>query len=158
MDADHSKPSGCARIAGYLFLGLLAVGIVGGIVAYRYSTQTIQAALKTPAPSIDRAEIRRIAMIVPYDTLARNTESYVGRTIKVSGDVVQVIEGMGERADLRVRVTDGDIVLVHYAGARLLVGDTITLYARVDGRITYETVLGARLTVPELTALLVEAK
>ena len=40
-----------------------------------------------------------------------------------------------------------------YSAKRVLVDDMVTIVARVDGRVTYKTVLGNQVTVPALTAL-----
>ena len=92
-----------------------------------------------------------------YDDLARNTEDRVGRTIYVQGDVVQVMELWFGAIDLRVQIKDG-IILVHYDDQheRLLVGDEIDLEAVVNGRYTYQNVLGAQMVIPEVTAVLIE--
>jgi hypothetical protein len=56
-------------------------------------------------------------------------------------------------------LVDGDAgqgVYVQYPGystKRVLVNDIVKMVAKVDGRITYETVLGSKVSVPALTAL-----
>ena len=113
--------------------------------------------MPTATPTQTTREIRQRAITVTYDNLARNTESYGGQTIQVRGTVIQVVEGSWDTTvTLLVRVEDGNIVLVRYKGARVLDNDVIDLYARVEGRTSYTTVLGAKLTVPELTALFLE--
>ena len=73
---------------------------------------------------------------------------------------MQVIED-GSGAGLRLNV-DGSYdqtVYVQYPGydtKRVLDGDTVKMVAQVDGRITYETVLGNKVTIPALTALWLE--
>jgi hypothetical protein len=95
---------------------------------------------------------------ITYDELARNTESWVGRNVRLQGKVVQVMESGGSM-DLRVNVTKGsyglwsDTVYLRFTGPRLLEGDLIEFTARVNGRVTYKTVLGASVTIPDLTAL-----
>jgi hypothetical protein len=92
---------------------------------------------------------------VSYSELARETEAWVGRGVALQGQVVQVIED-GNEQQLRVNITKGayfwtDTVFVWYAnGPRLLEGDLITFTAEVLGRLTYKSVLGASITLPEL--------
>jgi len=45
------------------------------------------------------------------------------------------------------------VVYPDYSAKRVLVDDMVTMVARVDGRVTYKTVLGSEVTVPALTAL-----
>ena len=72
---------------------------------------------------------------------------------------MQVIEGPGREMGLRVEVTEGeygfwdDLVWVNYEGERLLQDDIVTFIGEVKGRYSYTTVLGATVTVPEITAL-----
>ena len=118
----------------------------------------------TPAPaptpvlsSLALLDLKASAVTVAYDDLARNTEKHTGSNVNMAGKVVQVMED-GSGAGLRVLV-DGDAgqaVYVQYPGysaARVLVNDMVRMVARVDGRVTYETVLGSKVTVPALTAL-----
>ena len=98
------------------------------------------------------------AKVVGYDDLFRNNEQHVGSNVRFRGEVVQVIHAFGESYQLRVNVTLGeffwdDTVYVHYEGPRLLEDDIINFVGRVDGLITYESIFGARITIPEVTAL-----
>jgi hypothetical protein len=105
-------------------------------------------------------ELQAAAVIVPFDELARNTETYEGELVALSGKVIQVFEN-GDGAQLRVNV-DGafdQTVFAEYPGyatARVLEGDTVKLVGRVDGRLTYKSVIGAQITLPALTAMWLE--
>lgn len=156
MTTSPTNPRGCYVVAGYLFMAFLVLGVIGAIAAYRYTSSTYSEAIQnapTATPTRSVAEIRQRALRISYDNLARDTEKYVGQLLHIEGEIVQVLEGSGRKMDLRVRMVDGDAVLVHYEGPRVLDGDKVDIYATVDGRATYETVLGAQVTVPELTAL-----
>lgn len=108
----------------------------------------------TPIPTPNAAQIQESAIAISYDSLARETEAHVGKIVYFQVEVLQVIESSwDDSTDLRVTVPDGNALYVHYTGPRILVGDTVDLYARVDGRMTYETILGAQMTIPEVTAL-----
>jgi hypothetical protein len=109
-------------------------------------------------PAINVEEFKAKARQIPYDELARYTENYVGEPVTYRGKVVQIIEGSGQNMDLRVEVTEGeyglwdDLVWLNYEGPRLLEDDIIQFWGIVDGRTSYTTVLGANVTVPEITA------
>lgn len=124
------------------------------------------AATPAPTPAMTVAQLQAAAVTVPYDDLARSTEQHTGKYLDMGGKVVQVIEDAGSSsggAGLRVLV-DGDIdqaVYVQYPGydkQRVLVNDMVQMVARVDGRVTYKTVLGSEVTVPALTALWVQVE
>lgn len=113
-----------------------------------------------PMPTMTAGQLKQAAVAIPYDDLARNTEAHEGKLIALTGKVIQVIEN-GDGAQLRVNV-DGafdQTVFAEYPGystARVLEGDTVKLVGRVDGRLTYKSVIGAQITLPALTAMWLE--
>jgi hypothetical protein len=113
-----------------------------------------------PMPTLTVGQLQQAAVAIPYDDLARNTENYETKLGLFAGKVVQVMED-GDAAQLRVSV-DGDsdqMVYVEYpdySKARVLEGDSVSLVGRVEGRLTYKTVLGAEVTIPSLTAMWLE--
>ena len=111
----------------------------------------------TPSRSIE--ELQAAALVnLPYDSLMRNTENYVGQVIYYQGEVAQVMEEGGETFSLRIDVTRDsygfwdDTVLVHYRGQRILENDIVEFWATVEGRITYTAIMGNKITIPELSA------
>lgn len=98
-----------------------------------------------------------------YDELARTPEQYEGKNIKVTGEVIQVVEA--ESKDkyciYRVDITKGkyyysDTILVTYDGygktPRVLKGDIVTIYGTSKGLTSYETVRGDIVTLPKVLA------
>ena len=92
-----------------------------------------------------------------YDELARNTEYYIGDYVTMAGRVIQVIEHGGNSYTMLVSIsrvgqyTDGTLMLDCRCNTRPLEDDNIGFTALVEGRQTYETLLGAPVTVPRLT-------
>lgn len=135
----------------------IAVLVLFGLVFASNFTRGFTAAPAATVPAMSLPELRAAAVTVGYDDLARSTEQHTGKYLHLAGKVVQVIED-GDAAGLRVLV-DGDAnqgVYVQYPGyakARVLADDVVTMIARVDGRVTYKTVLGNEVTVPALTAM-----
>lgn len=107
----------------------------------------------TRTPTLSASSCWATAPHVTYEQIARSTESYIGRPVQFSGRAVQVIES-GRNYDLRVAWGRdmGDIVYVRWAGERVLESDNVRVCGTVLGRITYTTVLGAQVTVPEVRA------
>ena len=141
-------------------IGIAALVLLGIVFASNFMRGFTAAPAPAPTPvlsSLALLDLKASALTVAYDDLARSTEAHTGKNINLAGKVAQVIED-GDGAGLRVFV-DGDAgqaVYVQYPGysaKRVLVDDMVNMIARVDGRVTYTTVLGNQVTVPALTAL-----
>lgn len=98
---------------------------------------------------------------IPYDDLARDPDSYSGQDIKITGKVLQVVEGDTE-TNLRV-ATDGNydnVVMVGFDpaildGKRVLEDDNVTVCGTYIGIYKYQSTLGATISVPGLYGELV---
>ncbi len=96
---------------------------------------------------------------ISYDSLARTPGDYEGEYVKFSGYVVQVCyeaESILYYSTYRV-ATDGkydDVVYIkvdnYGSGSRILEDDYITFYGEYDGLYSYETVMGAKVTIPSV--------
>ncbi|MCI9261284.1 hypothetical protein [uncultured Adlercreutzia sp.] len=94
---------------------------------------------------------------VKYEKIARNPDDYVGKKIKFSGTVLQVIEGEEENMiRLGTKDTYDDVVIVGYDPAlkkeRILEDDVVTVYGDCVGLYSYEATLGQTITLPALFA------
>ena len=111
---------------------------------------------EAPTPTFD--ELKAASIQLSYDDLFRDNEEHIGKSIWYTGEVIQIIEGDGDEYQLRVNVTEGEIfwddtVFLRYSGPRLLEDDIIEFIGRVNGLITYETVMGNNVTIPALTVI-----
>ncbi|MBQ9278075.1 MAG: hypothetical protein IJ224_05520 [Lachnospiraceae bacterium] len=92
---------------------------------------------------------------VTYDDLARTPDDFEGKAIKIKGKVIQVTEDDGY-TQLRVAVNSDydNIIMVIYdskiVDKRILEEDKITVYGLYTGLITYESVMGASITIPSM--------
>lgn len=107
------------------------------------------------------AQTRAACVAYTYDQIARNPAAYVGTFGKYTGEVIQVIEGSDNYIELRVNITPGaygytDTIYVTYrlksGEPRILDGDIITIYGMNLDTISYQTVLGATITIPWVMA------
>lgn len=92
-----------------------------------------------------------------YENLARTPEEFYFEMVAIKGTVVQVMEGDGF-TQYRVAWNDNydQIVLVELSDesmeTRLLENDWVNIYGYYMGMYSYETVLGAEMSVPAITA------
>ncbi len=90
---------------------------------------------------------------ITYNQLARTPDDYEGEKVKFSGEVVQVIEGSSS-VQIRLAVNDDydTILLGEYdsdiVSSRILEDDHITIYGTSIGTISYESTMGATITIP----------
>ena len=117
----------------------------------------------TPTPIESPEDFKTSAKTdLSYDELARNTESYIGQRVYYRGKVVQVVEQGGDKAVLRVNVTEkeygwwDDTVWVNYKGPRVLEDDIVKFWGIIEGRRKYRAVLGNEVVIPEITAKYLE--
>lgn len=94
---------------------------------------------------------------ISFEDLARNTETYTGDLVYYTGQVIQVMEERSGYA-MRISVTKKefgweDPILVRCnCAVRPLQDDIVEFVAKVEGRQSYKTVLGATMTLPMVTA------
>lgn len=103
-----------------------------------------------------------------YETLARDPGGYKGTYGKYTGEVIQVMESsfLGVISyTLRINITKGkygysDTIYVTYMQSgdapRILEDDIVTVWGMNNGSKTYQTVLGASVTIPWVEAEYIE--
>lgn len=92
---------------------------------------------------------------ISYKDLFRNIDLYEGNSYGFTGKVIQVLESRGDKYQLRISVTKNrftwsDTIYVFYEGLRILEDDLVQFVGTVQGVITYKSVLGGEITIPEL--------
>lgn len=99
-----------------------------------------------------------------YDKIARTPDDYMLEQLYFRGEVIQVLED-GNAVQLRVNVTNTgyywtDTIFVQYTRSagepRILEDDIIKIYGYGAGTVTYESVLGAQITIPAVIAQYIE--
>ena len=121
----------------------------------------------TPRPTPTFEEWKESAEEIPYRTLFRYAEDNVGKRVFYRGEVVQVIEDQGD-FQLRVNVTPGeygfweDTVFLRHddAPVRILEDDIIAFVGIMNGTLTYESAMGGKVTIPDITvvSLIIESE
>ena len=92
-----------------------------------------------------------------YKEIFRNPDDYLYKKIKITGEVIQVMED-DNYVSIRLAVGGGSNVLYVVIPSsilnneRILEDDYITVYGTSTGVITYTTVMGNELTIPSMLA------
>lgn len=91
-----------------------------------------------------------------YEQIQRHPDKFKGKNIKLSGKVVQVMDGWFDSVAFRIEDSSGKIWYVNYSysdkEAKILENDNITVYGESAGTETYTTVLGSSQTIPSIDA------
>lgn len=91
-----------------------------------------------------------------YEKISRDPAQYMDAYVKFSGEVIQVCseaKSASEYSTYRVATKNGydDVILIavlNYGKSRILEGDKITVYGQFADLYTYESVMGASITIP----------
>lgn len=98
-----------------------------------------------------------------FEQLARNPESVKGTKVKLTGEVVQVMEGTYSNS-LRVNITKKGTYSTYYTDTiyvsyepkvgedKILEDDIITIYGTAQGDYSYTSTMGAKITLPYVSA------
>lgn len=105
----------------------------------------------------ENAEKNKYETNITYSQVARNPDDYMLQLGKFKGKVVQVIEG-DTHNNLRVAVGGNydNMLLVEYKPSilsqRILENDQVTIYGTNMGIYSYESTLGATISIPSMLA------
>ncbi|MFT8911363.1 hypothetical protein [Leuconostoc pseudomesenteroides] len=133
------------------------------LASYRSSSSSSVAASLSAASSSKAAEQEptQYKTGITFDQIARTPDDYKGKKIEFTGKVLQVMEE-NDYTEIRLAV-DGDydnVILVDIDsdimnGSRILEDDLVTVSGVSDGTTTYESTSGANITIPAMTAKIV---
>lgn len=105
----------------------------------------------------ENAEKNKYETSITYSQVARNPDDYILKLGKFKGKVVQVLEG-DTHNNLRVAVGGNydNMLLVEYdpsiLSQRVLENDQVTIYGTNMGIYSYESTLGATISIPSMLA------
>lgn len=110
---------------------------------------------------IDEETFKSECIEKTYEELARNPDNVKGSNVKVTGEVIQVMES-SEKTELRINITKSDYglysdtIYVTYtpeAGEdKILEDDIITIWGTAEGDYSYTSIMGATVTLPKIDA------
>jgi len=133
-------------------LGVISVIMWVAITASGSGTNESKFSEPTMAPE----EIKAQAVDIEYDPLYRNIETHTGKIVHLKGKAIQVVIKGGDRYDLRLAMDDDydQIVWVTYRGERVLEDDTVEVWGRVKGLYSYKSIMGGKITIPDINSLI----
>lgn len=135
-------------------------------ITYKDKKCTLEVVCSTMSKSAYMSKCKSIS----YNELARNPKKYEGQLVKFTGEVIQVQEAQSwlyynvYRIDVTYQGYGyyDDTVYVTYDGydseERILEDDIVTFYGEYKGLKTYETVMGANVTIPHVEAKYIVVK
>lgn len=93
-----------------------------------------------------------------FKQLDKNPDKHSGELVKYSGRIVQIIEGESS-SDIRLGLGEygSDVIYIYFDDVTEFVeDDNITVYGEVVGSYTYDTAVGGQMTVPLISADIIE--
>lgn len=101
---------------------------------------------------------------IEYKDLAKNPDSYVGTKVHLKGEIVQVCTENDSYSTYRVNITENDgwysdtiyVVFKGSSSTRFVEDDIVEFYGESAGLYSYETVLGANQTIPQVNVVYME--
>ena len=102
--------------------------------------------------------LKSAAKVYAYNDVMRYPENYEGEYVKFSGKVVQVISGFFATY-YRLSIGSSNVIYVYDCSVndkRIIEDDRITVYGIMAGTKTYESILGASITIPAMDAYYIE--
>ena len=150
-----------ALIVGGVIIFIILLAIIGGSGSNSNPSQTVSN--NQPSLCSDIASLKNQAIAVDYKELKKDTDSFKGQIVKFTGQVLQIQES-GGYGIVRLAVTkesygwsSGDVVYIEYQNHTDAVeDDVITAYGQLTGSKTYESQAHFQITVPSMTACVVE--
>ncbi len=120
-----------------------------------------QAELDAAAAKAAEEEAKGYETGITYDQLARTPDDYIGKKVKFSGKVVQVLEG-DDTVDIRLAVNSDHNTILYgvydkkITSSRVLEDDIITVYGTSLGTISYKSTFGGTITIPGIVVSKIE--
>lgn len=112
---------------------------------------------------LEKKQFKKSCKIYTFEQIARNPNKFKGTNVKLTGEVVQVIEDTLS-ISLRVNITKKGTYSTYYTDTiyvtyypeegedKILEDDIITIYGTSQGDCTYTSTLGAQITLPYISA------
>ena len=140
-----------------LLAGLIILCLAGLAAMFILFSDSGSGVAKDPDDALTKSEFISLCSTVDYKSIARNPNEYKGERVKVVGTVLQSVED-GRQITLIIRVNDEffDFMYVTYENKlddeRFLDEDWVSIYGKLDGLKTYDSIGVGEVTVPKMNA------
>ena len=153
--------------AGIVLLVLLCViiifvfpTIVGYMSMSKHNNDTV-AATKPVTYAISEEDYKAGCETIDYETLARNPDKYIGKSFKIKGEVIQVLESSySDTVEMRINITKDEYgfwsdtiyaeVVIPSGSDRILEDDIIAIYGDCAGLYSYTSIVGSTVSLPKI--------
>lgn len=150
-----------ALVIGGVIVFIIILAVIGSSGSNNSSTQT--ASNNQPSLCNDIASLKNQATTVNFKELDKDPDSFKGEIVKFTGQILQIQESNGYGV-ARLAVTKesygwslSDVVYVEYQGHTDAVqDDVVTAYGQLTGSKTYESQAHFQITIPSMTACVIE--
>lgn len=110
--------------------------------------------------AIDERVFKKSCSSLNYKDVLRDPDTYKGKTSYWFGEVQQKVSDTQYRIGVdceKYRYIDGyscknTIYVFYYGNTKIIEDDIVKVYGTMDGTVTYETVMGASVTIPKVSA------
>lgn len=127
-----------------------------------YDEASENAAVSSEADNYSEDEYKKLCRAVTFEELARDKDALKGEKITVTGEIIQVYDDT-----YRLNITKDDygyedaIVFELDSDSlseNILEDDIVTIWGESKGFMTYESVIGQEITVPDIRAVYIDNK
>jgi hypothetical protein len=118
--------------------------------------------IKTVDPAVAERDFKKSCKKLDYNAYARNPDKYGMQSVYFTGEVVQVLEDYTDEVQMRIAVNEDydKMMFVYFTleGDRILEDDIVTVYGYTSGLLSYESTMGATITIPSVMAAYIDVK
>lgn len=155
----------CTKKEGILFRHKITALILTIFIFIIIGTACGSSSTSFVNTSIPLADYKTQCVSMTYDTLAREPDKYIDKMVKFTGEIIQIQED-GNNVVMRINITKGkydiykDTIWVNYKYAdgekKLLEDDIVNIWGELKGTVTYKSIMGAEITIPQMNARCIE--
>lgn len=136
------------------------------VASYENSTEYEEPTEEYTEATTSAKDFKASCRTIPYKDIARQPMKYMGENVVYTGQIVQVGKANDDLYYARINVTKDeygyydDTMYVYYMleenEPKFLEDDIVTFYGECKGEMSYESILGEEITIPEVSAKYIE--
>lgn len=122
-----------------------------------YDNASENASISSEAEEIGEDEYKSLCRSASYEDIARDKNALNGEKLTFTGEIIQVVD---DTYRINITKTDygySDTIIFEIDSDRLkeniLEGDIVTIWGESKGFVSYESIMGENITVPDIRAI-----